>query len=251
MKPKHVARIGRAPFAAYYIVPSAPEHHRPGAEAQFPQGRRVSSLHRLRDDEWPQIAGRLRRDKLLAINHETIYRYIWYDKRLGGSLYLLLRGSRKKKWKRYRSYDSRGRMRGKRLISERPAGAKNRLRVGHLRGGHGGRRLRPALHPDAGGPEDRLPHDRQALRSYNGGDEPPGRFSRPRSSMKSRPLTRQRCTSKLTLIHSTGLASADDKNATGRVLAVELHAVRRLLWADAAALDLGDGIVLAANGLTG
>jgi IS30 family transposase len=40
----------------------------------------------------------------------------------------------KKKWKRYRSYDSRGRMRGKRPISERPPGAENRSRVGHLEG---------------------------------------------------------------------------------------------------------------------
>jgi IS30 family transposase len=36
-----------------------------------------------------------------AHSHETIYRYIWHDKRLGGSLYLFLRSSRKKKWKRY------------------------------------------------------------------------------------------------------------------------------------------------------
>jgi IS30 family transposase len=52
----------------------------------------------------------------------------------GGTLYLFLRGSRKQKWKRYRSYDSRGRMRGKRPISERPPGAENRSRVGHLEG---------------------------------------------------------------------------------------------------------------------
>jgi transposase, IS30 family len=81
-----------------------------------------------------QIAGRLRRYRMLHVSHESIYRYVWHDKRHGGSLYLFLRGSRKQKWKRYRSYDSRGRMRGKRPISERPAGAENRSRVGHLEG---------------------------------------------------------------------------------------------------------------------
>jgi len=49
-----------------------------------------------------QVAGRLRREKLLRISHETIDRYVWYDKMQGGSLYLCLRGSRKRKWKRYR-----------------------------------------------------------------------------------------------------------------------------------------------------
>jgi transposase, IS30 family len=81
-----------------------------------------------------QIAGRLREEGLLHISHETIYRYIWEDRRCGGSLYLRLRGARKQKWKRYRSYDSRGRMAGKRHISERPDGAENRSRVGHLEG---------------------------------------------------------------------------------------------------------------------
>ena len=40
----------------------------------------------LRADWSPeQIAGRLRLERELAISHETIYRYIWADKRAGGS----------------------------------------------------------------------------------------------------------------------------------------------------------------------
>lgn len=81
-----------------------------------------------------QIAGRLGHDSRLRISHETIYRYVWEDRRRGGALYLCLRGARKQKRKRYRSYDSRGRLAGKRPISERPAGAVNRSRVGHLEG---------------------------------------------------------------------------------------------------------------------
>ena len=83
--------------------------------------------------EWSpeQIAGRLSRDGSLCISHETIYRYIWRDKRRGGSRYKLLRQAGKKRRKRYGAYDSRGRLAGKRHISERPAAAENRTHLGH------------------------------------------------------------------------------------------------------------------------
>jgi IS30 family transposase len=91
---------------------------------------RVEAL--VREDWSPeQIAGRLRRDAVLSVSHETIYRRIWRDKRLGGSLYLHLRGARKQKRKRYGAYDSRGRLAGKRPITARPAGAEHRSRFGH------------------------------------------------------------------------------------------------------------------------
>ena len=85
-------------------------------------------------EEWSpeQISGWLRRKRRLPISHETIYRYIWEDRRSGGALYRHLRGSQKQRRKRYGRYDSRGRLAGKRLISERPAAAQNRSRVGHL-----------------------------------------------------------------------------------------------------------------------
>ena len=84
--------------------------------------------------EWSpeQISGWLRRKRRLSISHETIYRYIWEDRRRGGALYQHLRGSQKQRRKRYGRYDSRSRLAGKRLISERPAAAHNRSRVGHL-----------------------------------------------------------------------------------------------------------------------
>lgn len=87
-------------------------------------------------EEWSpeQISGRLGLSGELRISHETIYRYVWDDRRHGGALYLHLRGARKKRRKRYGRYDSRGRLAGKRMISERPPGAENRSRVGHLEG---------------------------------------------------------------------------------------------------------------------
>jgi IS30 family transposase len=81
-----------------------------------------------------QIAGRLGLEGKLRISHETIYRYIWDDRSRGGSLYVFLRGARKQRRKRYSRYDSRGRLAGKRSIEQRPPGATNRSRVGHLEG---------------------------------------------------------------------------------------------------------------------
>jgi IS30 family transposase len=78
-----------------------------------------------------QISGFLRAERLLSISHETIYVRIWEDKRSGGDLWRNLRQAGKKRRKRYGSYDSRGRLAGKRHISERPAAAEARSEVGH------------------------------------------------------------------------------------------------------------------------
>jgi IS30 family transposase len=79
-----------------------------------------------------QAAGWLRHKRRLSISHETIYRHIWRDRKRGGDLYQHLRCFPKQRIKRYGAYDSRGQLAGKRPISERPAGAENRSRVGHL-----------------------------------------------------------------------------------------------------------------------
>lgn len=123
--------------------------YRPAVADEMTRGRRSRSRRnqRFRGEDWglvcslleerwspEQITGRLAREGVLRISHETIYRYVWEDRRRGGLLHRYLRGAQKKKWKRYRSYDSRGRLAGKRPISQRPAGAENRSRVGHLEG---------------------------------------------------------------------------------------------------------------------
>ncbi|MCA1850453.1 MAG: IS30 family transposase [Acidobacteria bacterium] len=78
-----------------------------------------------------QVSGHLARLGQLAISHETIYRHIWRDKREGGLLYTHLRGARKQRRKRYGTYDSRGKLAGKRMIAERPAVVETRRQVGH------------------------------------------------------------------------------------------------------------------------
>jgi IS30 family transposase len=123
--------------------------YRPSTADQMTRGRRSRSRRNqrfgpadwelvevwLREDFSPeQVSGWLHRFRLLSISHETIYRYIWMNKRRGGTLHRHLRGAQKKRRKRYGCYDSRGRLAGKRPIAERPPGAENRSRVGHLEG---------------------------------------------------------------------------------------------------------------------
>jgi IS30 family transposase len=109
-----------------------------GRRARSRRNRRFATaeLRRVRtllEQQWSpeQIAGSLRRQGILRISHETIYRYIWAEKRQGGTLYTHLRGARKQRRKRYGRYDSRGRLAGKRPISARPAAAERRTQVGH------------------------------------------------------------------------------------------------------------------------
>jgi IS30 family transposase len=85
----------------------------------------------LRADLSPeQISGRLRREGVLLVSHETIYKRIWLDKRRGGQLYRHLR-QRTRYRKRYGRYERRGRAPGKRHISERPASVELRREIGH------------------------------------------------------------------------------------------------------------------------
>jgi len=77
-----------------------------------------------------QIVGRRQLEGHAVMSHETIYRWIWQDKRCGGSLWQNLRGARKQKRKRHGRYDSRGRLAGKKPIEQRPAVVANRGRIG-------------------------------------------------------------------------------------------------------------------------
>lgn len=85
------------------------------------------------NQEWSpeQISGRLGKQDTLRISHESIYRFIWRDKKRGGTHYKLLRQAGKKRRKRYGSYDSRGRLAGKRHISQRPPAVEDRAQLGH------------------------------------------------------------------------------------------------------------------------
>ena len=78
-----------------------------------------------------QIVFYLKENSKIIISIQTIYRKIKKDRRKGGLLYHNLRIMPKVRRKAYGTSDSRGRLGGKKNISERPEEANMRLTVGH------------------------------------------------------------------------------------------------------------------------
>ncbi len=86
-----------------------------------------------------QIAGRIRQvdfpeDPTMWISHETIYRYVWADKARGGSLFEHLRRGKKRYRKRGRNTQTRGQIRDRVSIEERPKEVEDRCRFGDWEG---------------------------------------------------------------------------------------------------------------------
>ena len=87
--------------------------------------------HYIRQDFSPeQVSGFLNRKHGLKISHETIYKYIWSDKKSGGTLYKHLRRSNRKHRKRYGTNQLRGRIVGQVSIDLRPAIVDAKTRIG-------------------------------------------------------------------------------------------------------------------------
>lgn len=85
----------------------------------------------LLDLQWSpeQISSRLQLEGLPPVSHETIYLYIYRDKRQGGQLYLHLRRHHTYR-KRIHKYSKRGAWDTRRRISERPPIVETRCRLG-------------------------------------------------------------------------------------------------------------------------
>lgn len=99
---------------------------------RFSKAQWSEVFRRLRLDHSPeQIAGWLRERGDFNISHETIYKYVWQDKRDNGTLWQHLRAATKQRRKRHGTYDSRGRLAGKRHISARPSYVERRASIGH------------------------------------------------------------------------------------------------------------------------
>lgn len=81
-----------------------------------------------------QIVDYLKRHSKVSLHHETVYQFIYADKADGGELYRHLRVASKSYRKRYGSYDSRGRIKNRIDIDERPAVVDRRNRVGDWEG---------------------------------------------------------------------------------------------------------------------
>jgi transposase, IS30 family len=103
--------------------------------SQF-EATEVAAVHELLGKKWSpeQISGRLRKRRGMRIGTSTIYRWLAQDKARGGLSWLQTRQLSRRYRKGYRVRDLRGRMSGKRPLSERPRRANDRSEVGHLEG---------------------------------------------------------------------------------------------------------------------
>jgi IS30 family transposase len=78
-----------------------------------------------------QISGYLKTLGFLQISHETIYKHVWRDWKNHGQLWIHLRCSPKQRRKRYGTYEKRGRLLGKKMITDRPPTVETRAEFGH------------------------------------------------------------------------------------------------------------------------
>ena len=82
--------------------------------------------------EWSpeQISGWLLSDQKLLISHESIYLHVWKDKHTGGDLYTHLRQQGKKYNKRRNGKSTRGQIRNRVSIDDRPKIVDDKSRIG-------------------------------------------------------------------------------------------------------------------------
>lgn len=87
--------------------------------------------HKLRQEWSPeQIAGWLNDTRSMSVSHQRIYDHIREDHRCGGTLHKHLRRSNKKRRKRYGYQDSRGQIKERISIDERPKIVDRKSRIG-------------------------------------------------------------------------------------------------------------------------
>lgn len=77
-----------------------------------------------------QISGRLTQEGTPIVSHETIYQYIWKNKKQGGELYQYLARKQRGRRKRGNKTAYRGQIPHKISIEQRPEAANNRARFG-------------------------------------------------------------------------------------------------------------------------
>jgi IS30 family transposase len=93
----------------------------------------VNILHYLAMDYSPeQLVGRAKADGMEMVSIESVYRYVWENKRKGGVLYRCLRTQGKRYRKRSHLKDSRGLISGRVDIDKRPAVVDAKQRLGDL-----------------------------------------------------------------------------------------------------------------------
>jgi IS30 family transposase len=90
-------------------------------------------INELNNDFSPeQIAGRAKLEGRECVSHETIYQFVWQDKKRGGELHKHLRNRGKKYGKRGSYKSSRGIIKNRVSIEERPEIVDEKVRFGDL-----------------------------------------------------------------------------------------------------------------------
>jgi len=89
----------------------------------------IGKLLRLGDSP-EQLVGKLKKDKIANISHETIYRYIYANQKSGGQLYKYLRHKNKKYDNRSSEYKTRGQIKNRVNINKRPKIVDTKARFG-------------------------------------------------------------------------------------------------------------------------
>lgn len=112
----------------------AKERHqtKPKAIKLTPDIKRRINNDILEDWSPEQVVGRLEKEGISKLHHETVYQYIYADKAAGGALYKHLRHQKKTYRKRYGSAHNRTGIPNRTDIDERPEAANNRERVGDI-----------------------------------------------------------------------------------------------------------------------
>lgn len=122
-----------AAFVAHSYATARRRSSRRGSN--FPD-RFWNRIRELIDEDFSpeQIVSQLQIEHIGVISIQSIYRFIKMDRSQGGDLYKHMRIMPKVRRKLYRSLDSRGVLRGKRYISERPDYINDRSELGHWEG---------------------------------------------------------------------------------------------------------------------
>jgi IS30 family transposase len=89
----------------------------------------IGKLLRLGDSP-EQLVGKLKKDKIANISHETVYRYIYANQKSGGKLYKYLRHKNKKYGNRSSEYKTRGQIKNRMNIDKRPKIVDKKVRFG-------------------------------------------------------------------------------------------------------------------------
>lgn len=116
--------------------------YRPKQAHQKAKGRRAHNGLRIKEQDWQLVEEKLRLDWSpeqistwlkqmwnIQVSHENIYKYIYADKRVGGSLYKHLRRQKKRR-KRQGGRDLRGKIPDRVSIDQRPWVVDQRSRLG-------------------------------------------------------------------------------------------------------------------------